>query len=257
MTEHGFVVVIPARMASSRLPGKPLIAIAGRPLIAHVVARAQESAARQVIVASDDERVLEAARQAGADARWTPADLPSGTDRIAAVVAEAGWSDDTCVLNLQGDEPLTPGSLLDELADLLERYPGADMATLGVPIRNAGDLNDPNQVKLVTDAAGRALYFSRAPIPWDREAYRMARAPDLSLARRHLGLYAYRAGFLRRLTAEPPTSLERLEQLEQLRALVLGAWIQVGTVDRHVPPGVDTPEDVERLERLMGATARV
>lgn len=257
MTEHGFMVVIPARMASSRLPGKPLIAIAGRPLIAHVVARARESAARQVIVASDDERVLEAARQAGAEARWTPADLPSGTDRIAAVAAEEGWSDATCVVNLQGDEPLTPGSLLDELASLLERHPGADMATLGVPIRAVGDLHDPNQVKLVTDASGRALYFSRAPIPWDREAHRLGQAPDLSLARRHLGLYAYRAGFLRRLTAEPPARLEHLEQLEQLRALALGAWIQVGSVDLGVPPGVDTPEDVERLEALMGATVRV
>ena len=257
MTMDGFVVVIPARMASSRLPGKPLIAIAGRPLIAHVVARARESAAQRVIVASDDERVLDAARQAGAEARWTAADLPSGTDRIAAVAAEEGWPDDTCVVNLQGDEPLTPGSLLDELAGLLERYPAADMATLGVPLRRAEDLNDPNQVKLVTDVSGRALYFSRAPIPWDREAQRLGHAPDLSLSRRHLGLYAYRAGFLRRLTAEPPAALERLEQLEQLRALAIGAWIQVGIVDMRVPPGVDTPEDVERLEALMGATARV
>ena len=257
MNENRFVVVIPARMASSRLPGKPLIAIAGRPLIAHVVARARESAAERVIVASDDERVLDAARQAGAEARWTPADLPSGTDRIAAVAAAEGWSDGTCVVNLQGDEPLTPGGLLDELAGLLERHPGADMATLGVPLRRAEDLNDPNQVKLVTDASGRALYFSRAPIPWDREAYRLGLVPDLSLARRHLGLYAYRAGFLRRLTAEPPAALERLEQLEQLRALAIGAWIQVGIVDMRVPPGVDTPEDVERLEMLMGATARV
>ena len=257
MAMGGFVVVIPARMGSSRLPGKPLIAIAGRPLIAHVVARARESAAERVIVASDDERVLDAARQAGAEARWTPADLPSGTDRIAAVAAAEGWSDGTCVVNLQGDEPLTPGGLLDELAGLLERHPGADMATLGVPLRRAEDLNDPNQVKLVTDASGRALYFSRAPIPWDREAHRLGLVPDLSLARRHLGLYAYRAGFLRRLTAEPPAALERLEQLEQLRALAIGAWIQVGIVDMRVPPGVDTPEDVERLEMLMGATARV
>jgi 3-deoxy-manno-octulosonate cytidylyltransferase (CMP-KDO synthetase) len=257
MTMDGFVVVIPARMGSSRLPGKPLIAVAGRPLIAHVVARARESAARRVIVASDDERVLEAARQAGAEARWTPADLASGTDRIAAVAAEEGWPDATCVVNLQGDEPLTPGSLLDEVAGVLLRHQTADMATLGVPLRRAEELNDPNLVKFVTDAAGRALYFSRAPIPWDREAHRLGRAPDLSIARRHLGLYAYRAGFLRRLTAEPPAPLERLEQLEQLRALAIGAWIQVGIVDSRVPPGVDTPEDVERLEALMGATARV
>ena len=256
MTEQGFVVVIPARMGSSRLPGKPLIAIAGRPLIAHVVARARESAAQRVIVASDDERVLEAALQAGAEARWTAPDLPSGTDRIAAVAAEEGWSDATCVVNLQGDEPLTPGNLLDRLAGLLQRYPQADMATLGVPLRRVEDLRDPNQVKLVTDDTGRALYFSRAPIPWDREAHRLGHEPDLALARRHLGLYAYRVGFLRRLTAQPPAGLERLEQLEQLRALALGAWIQVGIVDAPVPAGVDTPEDVERLEALMGATAR-
>lgn len=257
MAIDGFVVVIPARMGSSRLPGKPLVAIAGRPLIAHVIARARESAAQRVIVASDDDRVLEAARQAGAEARWTPSELPSGTDRIAAVAAEEGWPDRLCVVNLQGDEPLTPGSLLDQLADLLRRHPAADMATLGVPIRRVADLNDPNQVKLVTDASGRALYFSRAPIPWDREAYRLGHAPDLSLARRHLGLYAYRAGFLHRLTAEPPAGLERLEQLEQLRALAIGAWIQVGIVDSAVPAGVDTPEDVDRLEAVMGAAARV
>lgn len=256
MSPEPFIVVIPARMASLRLPGKPLIAIAGRPLIAHVIARARESAAERVIVASDDLRVLDVARQSGAEACWTDAALPSGTDRIAAVAREEDWPDDTCVVNLQGDEPLTPGSLLDELAALLQHHPGADMATLGVPMRSEADLNDPNQVKLVTDAGGRALYFSRAPIPWDREARRADRPSDLSLARRHLGLYAYRAGFLRRLTAEPPSALERIEQLEQLRALAIGAWIQVGIVDRAVPPGVDTPEDVDRLERLMAATGR-
>lgn len=257
MSMQPFIVVIPARMTSSRLPGKPLIAIAGRPLIAHVIARARESAAERVIVASEDERVLEVALQSGAEARLTDADLPSGTDRIAVVAREEGWSDDTCVVNLQGDEPLTPGRLLSDLANILRNYPGADMATLGVPIRSEGDLNDPNQVKLVTDAGGRALYFSRAPIPWDRDARRAGSASDLTLAQRHLGLYAYRAGFLRRLTAEPPAALERIEQLEQLRALAIGAWIQVGIVDIAVPQGVDTPEDVDRLERLMAATGRV
>ncbi|AHE98867.1 3-deoxy-manno-octulosonate cytidylyltransferase [Thioalkalivibrio paradoxus] len=257
MSAEPFIVVIPARMASSRLPGKPLVAVAGRPLIAHVVARARESSAARVIVASDDARVLDVAHASGAEACWTPSDLPSGTDRIAAVAAEQRWPDATCVVNLQGDEPLTPGTLLDELAALLARHPRADMATLGVPIRSAEDLHDPNQVKLVTDAAGRALYFSRAPIPWDREAARAGHSPDLTQARRHLGLYAYRARFLRRLTAEPPAALERIEQLEQLRALAIGAWIQVGIVDAPVPAGVDTPEDVERLERLMAATAQV
>lgn len=257
MSTEPFIVVIPARMASSRLPGKPLIAIAGRPLIAHVIARARESAAERVIVAGDDQRVLDVALQCGAEARWTDAALASGTDRIAAVAREEDWSDDTCVVNLQGDEPLTPGSLLNELAAMLQVHAGADMATLGVPMRSAADLEDPNQVKLVTDERGRALYFSRAPIPWDREARRAGQPPDLALARRHLGLYAYRAGFLRRLTAEPPAALERMEQLEQLRALAIGAWIQVGIVDMAVPQGVDTPEDVDRLERLMAATGLV
>jgi len=257
MGNEPFIVVIPARMGSSRLPGKPLIAIAGRPLIAHVIARARESAAERVIVASEDQRILDVALQCGAEARWTDAGLPSGTDRIAAVAREEGWTDDTCVVNLQGDEPLIPGSLLSDLAALLQDYPGANMATLGVPVRSESDLNDPNQVKLVTDAGGRALYFSRAPIPWDHEARRAGQPPDLSLARRHLGLYAYRAGFLRRLTVEPPAALERMEQLEQLRALAIGAWIQVGIVDMVVPQGVDTPEDVDRLERLMAATGLV
>ncbi len=256
MSANPFIVVIPARMASSRLPGKPLIAIAGRPLIAHVIERARESAADRVIVASEDQRVLQIARDCGVEACWTEADLPSGTDRIAAVAQAQGWPDATCVVNLQGDEPLTPGAVLDDLARLLERHPDADMATFGVPIRTAADLQDPNQVKLITDAAGRALYFSRAPIPWDREAHRNGRAPDLSQARRHLGLYAYRAGFLRRLTTQPPAALERLEQLEQLRALALGAWIQVGILDQAIPPGIDTPEDVDRLEQLMAATRR-
>lgn len=257
MNPEPFVVVIPARMGSTRLPGKPLIAIAGRPLIAHVIMRAQESSAERVIVASEDQRVLDVALQCGAEARWTDAELASGTDRIAAVARAEGWTDATCVINLQGDEPLTPGPLLNRLAALLQHHPGADMATLGVPIRLDADLNDPNQVKLVTDAGGRALYFSRAPIPWDREARRLGHSTDLALARRHLGLYAYRGGFLQRLAAEPVAALEQIEQLEQLRALALGAWIQVGIVDSEVPPGVDTPEDVDRLERLMAATGLV
>ncbi len=257
MNPEPFVVVIPARMGSTRLPGKPLIAIAGRPLIAHVIMRAQESSAKRVIVASEDQRVLDVALQCGAEARWTDAALASGTDRIAAVAREEGWTDATCVINLQGDEPLTPGPLLNRLAGLLQDHPGADMATLGVPMRTDADLNDPNQVKLVTDAGGRALYFSRAPIPWDREARRLGHSTDLALARRHLGLYAYRGGFLQRLAAEPVAALEQIEQLEQLRALALGAWIQVGVVDSEVPPGVDTPEDVDRLERLMAATGLV
>ncbi|WP_018869573.1 3-deoxy-manno-octulosonate cytidylyltransferase [Thioalkalivibrio sp. ALgr3] len=246
-----FVVVIPARLASSRLPEKPLVPVAGRPLIAHVVARARESRASRVIVAADDERVLAAAREAGAEAVLTAAELPSGTDRIAAVAATEGWGDESLVVNLQGDEPLTPGGLLDELAALLAESPEAGMATFGVPLGSAADLHDPNQVKLVTDDHGRALYFSRAPIPFDREAARAGREPDTSAAVRHLGLYAYRAGFLRRMSATPPARLERLEQLEQLRALAMGAHIRVGLRAEAHPPGVDTPSDVERVEAVL------
>lgn len=253
----GFVVVIPARMASSRLPDKPLAAVAGRPLIAHVIERAQESAARRVIVAADDERILAVARECGADAVLTDPDLPSGTDRIAAVAAVEGWGDESVVVNLQGDEPLTPAPLLDELAALLVRTPRADMATLGVPLERPEDLADPNQVKLVTDRSGRALYFSRAPIPWDRDGQRAGNSPSLEHATRHLGLYAYRAGFLRRMSAEPPAALERLEQLEQLRALAMGAWIQVGRCSRAHPPGVDTPADLDRVEAFLSGRTRV
>ncbi|WP_019592136.1 3-deoxy-manno-octulosonate cytidylyltransferase [Thioalkalivibrio sp. ALRh] len=252
-----FHVVIPARMASSRLPGKPLAAVAGCPLIAHVIARAKESRASRVIVAADDERILDVARQCGVEAFPTEADLPSGTDRIAAVAAAEGWGDESIVVNLQGDEPLTPGPLLDDLARLLADTPDADMATFGVPIVRPEDLADPNQVKLVTDASGRALYFSRAPIPWDREAHREGRAPALDQATRHLGVYAYRAGFLRRMSAEAPAALEQLEQLEQLRALAMGAWIQVGRRGDAHPPGVDTPEDLDRVDALLSGRARV
>lgn len=252
-----FTVVIPARMASSRLPGKPLAAVAGRPLIAHVIARAKESRATRVIVAADDERILDVARQCGVEACATDPDLPSGTDRIAAVAASEGWGDESIVVNLQGDEPLTPGALLGDLAELLAATPGADMATFGVPVRRPEDLVDPNQVKLVTDASGRALYFSRAPIPWDREAHREGRAPALDQATRHLGLYAYRAGFLRRMSAEPPAALEQVEQLEQLRALAMGAWIQVGRRREAHPPGVDTPEDLDRVDALLSGRTRV
>lgn len=250
-----FVVVIPARLASSRLPDKPLVPIAGRPLIAHVVERARESRASRVIVAADDERVLRVARDAGAEAVFTDADLPSGTDRIAAVAAAEGWGDESLVVNLQGDEPLTPGDLLDDLAALLAESPEAEMATLGVPLTSPADLHDPNQVKLVTDDRGRALYFSRAPIPFDREAERAGRAPDASAAVRHLGLYAYRAGFLRRMSATAPSRLEQLEQLEQLRALAMGAYIRVGLRGEAHPPGVDTPADVQRVEAALAGTA--
>jgi len=252
----GFIVVIPARMASSRLPEKPLAAVAGRPLIAHVISRARESAAARVIVAADDPRILDVARQCGVEGFLTDSDLPSGTDRIAAVAAAEGWGDETIVVNLQGDEPLVPGHLLNDLAGLLRASPEADMATFGVPVTSADDLADPNQVKLVTDHRGRALYFSRAPIPWDREAQREGREPSLDQATRHLGLYAYRAGFLRRMSAEPPAPLEQLEQLEQLRALAMGAWIQVGRLAGAHPAGVDTPEDLDRVDAILSGTAR-
>ena len=249
-----YLLAIPVRLASTRLPNKPLLPVAGKPLLWHVLERAAESQATRVIVAGDDQRILEIAQKFGVEAYWTPSDLPSGTDRIAYIAREQDWPPDLCVVNLQGDEPLTPGSLLDQLATALHQHPRADMATLATRIHQVEDWYDPNQVKVVADEQGRALYFSRAPIPWEREALRHAQAPCLDLAYRHLGLYAYRAGFLRHIAAQPPVALEVAEQLEQLRALAHGAWIQMVLLDRPIPPGVDTPEDLERLERIIGAT---
>lgn len=252
-----FRVVIPARMASTRLPNKPLLEIAGRPMIAHVLDRARETAACEVVVATDDERIADAVRREGGEAMMTSASHVSGTDRLAEVATRRRWSDDTIVVNVQGDEPLLPGVLVTGLARALAESPIAAMATLATPIDRASDVWNPNVVKVVLDAEGLALYFSRAPIPWARGAFDMqappAPLPEGATFLRHIGLYAYRVGTLRALASAPQTELERLESLEQLRALSLGLRILVRVEHQAPAIGVDTPEDLERVRALLAS----
>ena len=235
-------IIIPARYASSRLPGKPLLRETGKYLVQHVYEQACLAKADRVIVATDDERILQAVRGFGGEAALTSAEHPSGTDRVAEVAR--GLCADI-IINVQGDEPLLPPDSLDLLVDLLHFDQQADMATLAVPIKTVEQWRDPNCVKLVRDDRGRALYFSRSPIPYVRDG-----EPDFHAqpARffQHLGLYGYRREFLLDLAQEAPCVLEELEKLEQLRVLALGKKIQVGIVE-HASRGVDTPEDYRRF----------
>jgi len=256
----GFHVVIPARYASTRLPGKPLLDIAGTPMIQRVVARACASSAEEVLVATDDARIAAAVHDPRRPARpiavMTDPQLPSGTDRVAAVAAARGWSDDTLVVNVQGDEPFLPATLVEQAAELLARDPRAGIATLAAPIGSLEEFLDPNVVKVVVAQDGAALYFSRAPIPWSREGAPagLASQRDYAGALRHVGLYAYRVGVLKRITALPPSALEQREKLEQLRALEHGVRIAVGRCRELPAPGVDTAADLERA-RHRAATA--
>ncbi len=249
----GFRVVIPARFASTRLPGKPLLPLAGRPMIAHVIARARDSGADEVLVATDDERIAAACRGLGTEVVLTGAHHRSGSDRIAEVIERRGWAEEEILVNLQGDEPLMPPELLDQVAAALVAHPEAGMATLAYPIEDRAALFDPHLVKVVTDRAGFALYFSRAPIPWYRDGlpFPDERVPGDCPFLRHIGLYAYRAGFLRRFVAWEPAPLELAESLEQLRVLWHGGRIQVGLAAVPPGPGVDIPEDLRRLEALL------
>lgn len=251
-----FIVAIPARMASTRLPGKPLRMIAGEPMIVHVARRALAAGAASVVVATDDERIADALAGSGVEVVMTRADHASGSDRLAECAQVLGWDDDAIVVNLQGDEPLAPASgiraVAAELADS-----GAPMATLATPVATIAELLDPNCVKVVRNVSGHALYFSRAPLPWPREAFardRTALPPRIGFLR-HIGIYAYRAGFLRRFAVLPHSPLEHTEALEQLRALEHGFAIAVREAPEPFPPGVDTEEDLERAERLMAVTA--
>lgn len=248
-----FSIVIPARHASSRFPGKPLAIIAGKPMLQWVHERAWAAAARDVIVATDDARIAAAATAFGARVVMTSPDHASGTDRVAEVAATLGWTDDAIVVNLQGDEPLMPAALLQQVAATLAAHPNAAIATLAAPITSLEDFLDTNVVKVVLDETGRALYFSRAPIPWTRDA-----APGGLMtqtvfdgARRHLGLYAYRVGALRRLAAWPPALLEDCEKLEQLRALAHGLEIRVVEAAERPGPDVNSPADLPRVEALL------
>ena len=247
-------VVIPARYGASRLPGKPLIRIAGKPMIQWVYERAQQSRASEVVIATDDDRIADAAREFGATVVMTAITHLSGTDRIAEVAHQQRWNGDAIVVNVQGDEPLMPPELIEQAAALLEQYATADIGTLASRIVALRALLDPNVVKVVTDSNQRALYFSRAPIPWNREgaAAGVASQKSYSGARRHIGIYAYRVSALQRLASLPPGALEQLEKLEQLRALENGFDIRVA--DSNVLPGpdVNTAEDIALAESMLG-----
>jgi 3-deoxy-manno-octulosonate cytidylyltransferase (CMP-KDO synthetase) len=250
-----FAVVIPARYASSRLPGKPLVDIAGKPMVVHVAERARRSGAAEVWIATDDQRILAAAQAHGCDALLTRADHASGTDRIAEVAAARGWRDDRIVVNVQGDEPRIAPALIRHVADMLVRQPEASMSTACHALADAGELFDPNCVKVVLDRAGDALYFSRATIPWARDAFARdrERIPDGLPIYRHIGIYGYRCGFLKLYPRLQPPAIERFEALEQLRALWHCHRIAVAVTDHAPEAGVDTPEDLEKVRRLFGA----
>ena len=252
-----FRVVIPARYASVRLPGKVLLPLAGKPMVQWVYERARAAGAAEVLIATDDARIAAAARAFGAEAVMTAATHVSGTDRIAEVAAARRWAGSDVVVNLQGDEPLMPAALVRQVSELLAVSSHADIATLAAPIGSVAELLDTNVVKVVSDAAGRALYFSRAPIPWNRAgaAGVLASQTDASGARRHIGIYAYRVSALARLAALPPGALEMREKLEQLRALESGLTIQVTDACAVPGPDVNTAADLERVAALVGAHA--
>jgi 3-deoxy-manno-octulosonate cytidylyltransferase (CMP-KDO synthetase) len=252
-----FRVVIPARFGSSRLPGKPLLPIGGRPMLQWVHDSAIATGAATVIIATDDDRIAAAAAAFGATVQLTSLTHVSGTDRIAEVALQAGWSHDDVVVNLQGDEPLMPSSLVRQVATLLEQQPTAHIATLATRLTGIAAFMDPNIVKVVTDAAGRALYFSRAPIPWGRDTAPagLASQRGFAAARRHIGLYAYRVAALRRLSLLPPSALELVEKLEQLRALENGMEIRVADAAETPGPDVNTAEDLARVALILGVQA--
>lgn len=248
-----FKVVIPARFASTRLPGKPLADIGGKPMIVRVAEAAMRSAATQIVVATDTPEVKLAVEDAGYACVLTRADHPSGTDRIAEVATQAGWADDDIVVNVQGDEPLIPAALINSVAEALVADPDAAIATASHAIHTAEDAFNPNVVKVVTDKRGRALYFSRATIPWHRDGFAADREtlPADYVLQRHVGIYAYRVSFLKRYGALAPSPIERWESLEQLRALWHGDAIVVVETPEAPPAGVDTPEDLARVRALF------
>jgi 3-deoxy-manno-octulosonate cytidylyltransferase (CMP-KDO synthetase) len=249
-----FVVLVPARLASTRLPNKPLADIAGVPMVVRVANRAALSQAERVLVAADDARIVATCTQHGVRALLTRTDHASGSDRLAEACDLLGLADDTLVVNVQGDEPLIDPALIDACATLLSQRSDCVMSTAAHAIDNVADLLNPNVVKLVTDAADRALYFSRAPLPWwrDGNAQGVTRLPQPAPLR-HIGLYAYRAGFLRRFPTLAASPLEQIEALEQLRVLWHGERIAVHRAAQSPAAGVDTPEDLERVRRLLAA----
>jgi 3-deoxy-manno-octulosonate cytidylyltransferase (CMP-KDO synthetase) len=238
-----FRAIIPARYASTRFPGKPLAEIGGKPMVVHVCERAAQSGAATVHVATDDERIERAVRAHGHDVLMTRADHVSGTDRLAEAAMLLGLRDDDIVVNVQGDEPLIAPDLVSQVAKTLHEKPDASVSTACHPIQDQASLANPNIVKVVLDAKGYALYFSRSRIPYPREEH--------GPCNRHAGIYAYRAGFLQRYAKLPPSPLEKAEALEQLRVLWHGYRIAVAVSEAEIPPGVDTPEDLEAVRRIL------
>lgn len=242
-----FIVVIPARYQSSRLPGKPLLDIAGKPMLHHVVARAQQSDASAVYVATDDMRIMESCQALGDKVVMTSREHQSGTDRIEEVARQLGLSDDSIVVNVQGDEPMIPPAVINQVAQGLIDHQDADICTLCEPCENNDDVMNPNIVKVVTDNGGNALYFSRAPIPFPRSDS----ARPLKGYKRHVGIYAYRVKMLHDFVSWPRNELESTEQLEQLRALANNVRIHVQQACESIPAGVDTPQDLENVRELL------
>ncbi len=249
-----FRIAIPARAGSSRLPGKALALLGGKPMLQWVHERACAAGAAEVLIATDDAAIAAAARAFGAQARLTSPAHASGTDRIAELAVLEGWADADIVVNVQGDEPLIPPRIIGQVAGLLAAAPEAAIGTLATPVESLAEFLDPNVVKVVTDRDGRALYFSRAPIPWNRDGAAAGLDTQTSWAgaRRHVGLYAYRVAALRRLAGLPGAVLEGREKLEQLRALEHGLIIQVADALERPGPDVNTAEDLRRVAALLG-----
>ena len=245
-----FIAIIPARLASTRLPNKPLADIGGKPMVVRVAERALASGAERVVVAVDDESIYRACQSAGLDVVMTSREHPTGTDRLSEVVSQLGLADDAIIVNVQGDEPLIPPALISEVANCLAHHPAADIATAAVLITDTEEVHNPNAVKVVMDHQQKALYFSRAAIPF-------ARNPETNqgLHYRHIGMYAYTAKFLKAFAQLRPAPIENTESLEQLRALWYGYQIQVVITDTAPPAGVDTAEDLERVRAIVQASS--
>ena len=241
-----FIAVIPARLASTRLPNKPLADIAGKPMVVRVAERALLSGASRVVVAVDDQSIFDACQAHGLDVMLTSTQHPTGTDRLSEVATRLQLDDDAIVVNVQGDEPLIPAELITQVAQTLAQHPSADIATAALAIEDLAEINNPNVVKVAMSQSGQALYFSRAPIPFSRD-------PQKYQAKcfRHIGMYAYKAGFLKEFSKLAPAPIEEAESLEQLRAMWYGYTIQVLVTDAAPPPGVDTAEDLERVRQVF------
>lgn len=250
----GFIVVIPARYQSSRLPAKPLADIAGKPMIQWVVEKAKLSGAKQVIVATDDERIEAAVKAFGGEVCMTSVDHNSGTERLAEVVDKCGFSPEDVIVNVQGDEPLIPPAVIKQVADGLINNKLASMSTLSVKIEEVEEVFNPNAVKVLTDKDGYALYFSRASIPYDRDNFKNPPVKSIqNCYLRHVGIYAYYASFIKEYVEWKPSELENIESLEQLRVLWYGKKIHVAVAAENPPAGVDTPEDLERVREFVAA----